>query len=530
MHILQIGKDRASPGRLYLVLVLCLLWAVPVLASAEGVGKAIFVIGQVTLVPASGPPVVLKKGHILHVGDRIDTSDKGQVQIRMIDGAFIAVRPGSSFVVKRYKMDTDPQKSESQFELIKGGFRAITGKIGKTNKKSYKVVTPVATIGIRGTDYVAMYCDQDCDQRDHRENKEVVRDGLYVGVVSGGIHVTNDVATIDVHRSQYAYIENRRGEPRHLDQMPSFLMFQTESPEDSDLAKYEHRNEASLPDEEEHEHEHVAMGREHNRDENIYDHYWEYVYGVSLSQQHFATRDNFVYALGNSTSISFETVPLGDMQVRLADLGGQTGVVGLLGTGTASEYDLGTDPATGLTWGRWAGGTVVVYDPVTGEISSVDLGSDSLHWIAGGDPGELIVLPTTGTASYVLVGNTSPTDNHGNVGNAADVSASLAADFTAQTMDAQLSVGINNQVWTATGTGMAIDTVNATFAGGLNVDVTDSTTMNTAIGSGTMNGAFSGPSPTGGAPTNVGAAYSMNSDINGVATTVSGVGAFELAP
>jgi hypothetical protein len=37
--------------------------------------------------------------------------------------------------------------------LFKGGFRAITGKIGKKNKVNYRITTPVTTIGIRGTDH-----------------------------------------------------------------------------------------------------------------------------------------------------------------------------------------------------------------------------------------------------------------------------------------------------------------------------------------------------------------------------------------
>ena len=37
--------------------------------------------------------------------------------------------------------------------MFKGGFRAITGTIGKKNKVNYHITTPASTIGIRGTDH-----------------------------------------------------------------------------------------------------------------------------------------------------------------------------------------------------------------------------------------------------------------------------------------------------------------------------------------------------------------------------------------
>lgn len=52
--------------------------------------------------------------------------------------------------------------SHAFFSLLKGGFRAVSGAIGKINHDDYQVATPVATIGIRGTDYLAVVCGPDC--------------------------------------------------------------------------------------------------------------------------------------------------------------------------------------------------------------------------------------------------------------------------------------------------------------------------------------------------------------------------------
>lgn len=61
--------------------------------------------------------------------------------------------------------ETD-ETSRAFFRLLKGGFRSVSGLIGKANHDDYRVSTPVATIGIRGTQYGARLCQGDCSDRD----------------------------------------------------------------------------------------------------------------------------------------------------------------------------------------------------------------------------------------------------------------------------------------------------------------------------------------------------------------------------
>lgn len=509
--------------------VLLLACAFPASALADGAGKAIFVIGDVTLVPASGPPVRLKKGQILHVGDRIDTSDNGQVQIKMVDGAFVAVRPGSSFVVSKYRMAENPENHESEFELLKGGFRAITGKIGKSNKKAYKVKTPAATLGIRGTDYVAMYCENDCAWRDKRSGGEEIANGLYVAVVSGGVHLDNEVGSIDVDKGEYAYIEGLYGRLEHIENMPVFLMFETVTPGDDDIARYQHRKETV---DEHAEDEHLSdVGQ--RQSEDVLDNYWEFSQSATRNTlTNLADKGKLVSVYGTTVSSVSDVITVGGNTVRTMDLGTGTGPVAVVDLGSANQYNLGYDAATGLTWGRWANGSVVVYDPATATSSDLALGSESIHWISGGNPQDSIVLPITGLASYVLIGNTDPTDNLGNTGILGY--AALSADFTNSTMDASLEVSINNQVWSGTSAGMAIDAnpVSATYAsfGGAMSSVTVSDPAAPGVtGTGQIAGVFTSSGSTAGtAPGGAAISYTMSADINATPTTVTGVAAFEL--
>jgi hypothetical protein len=72
----------------------------------------------------------------------------------MEDGGIIAVRPDTKLKFDSFKFNGKQDGTEqSFFSLVKGGFRAVTGLIGKINKPNYRITTPTATLGIRGTDH-----------------------------------------------------------------------------------------------------------------------------------------------------------------------------------------------------------------------------------------------------------------------------------------------------------------------------------------------------------------------------------------
>jgi hypothetical protein len=86
--------------------------------------------------------------------------------------------------------------SRAFFKLLKGGFRAVSGLIGKVDRNEYRISTPVATIGIRGTDYLLVLCDEKCRTdpilNDSVPESSQLEGGLVVGVVSGGVAVLNN--------------------------------------------------------------------------------------------------------------------------------------------------------------------------------------------------------------------------------------------------------------------------------------------------------------------------------------------------
>jgi hypothetical protein len=187
--------------------------------------------------------------------------------------------------------------------------------------------------------------------------------------------------------------------------------------------------------------------------------------------------------------------------------------------GTATNVESGFDSVTVMRWGRWSGGAATITSPTLTE--QVDLGNQSIHWIQG-PGGAPPTMPVTGSATYTLLGGTSPTDTLGNVGVLGN--ATFFADFTNMRVDTTLAIDIAGSSWSAAGQGNigAAALLPAHLFDGVYNVVVDGVTG----GTGTFTGLFSepGPSSNPSLPGGVGLSYSLQ-DAQGV-TTVSGAAAF----
>jgi hypothetical protein len=124
----------------------------------------------------SGRFMLAARGGALEEGDVIITEKDSFAQLVFSDGSQVALRPNSRLSVTRYHYDhAAPAQDHMLLDLVRGGLRTITGLIGKRGDKSaYSLkLSAFATIGIRGTDFIARLCEQDCEREqaalaDHR--------------------------------------------------------------------------------------------------------------------------------------------------------------------------------------------------------------------------------------------------------------------------------------------------------------------------------------------------------------------------
>lgn len=118
-------------------------------------GHVTFTLGQVERINGQGHKDVLKKDASIEVGDQITTNAAGHAHIRFIDQGFISVRPNSRLLINAYRYDRNtPKSNEVKFTLYQGVVRSISGQAAQGAKDKYRLNTPTAAIGIRGTDFV----------------------------------------------------------------------------------------------------------------------------------------------------------------------------------------------------------------------------------------------------------------------------------------------------------------------------------------------------------------------------------------
>ena len=99
----------------------------------------------------------LKQGDFIYVNDEILTSGRSFAVLQFTDGAKVTVRPDSTLIIEQY-LYAGTDDDAATLNLVSGGLRVITGAMAKTNPENYKVKTPVALMGVRGTEFSIMLC------------------------------------------------------------------------------------------------------------------------------------------------------------------------------------------------------------------------------------------------------------------------------------------------------------------------------------------------------------------------------------
>ena len=197
--------------------VLLILLSAPGLASAQAgrfllaVGDVAIARGQAEIRAATGTPV--------QSGDTIRVGPASNAQIRMTDESIVGLRPGTVLRIDAYEYSGQAEP-RSLFSLLKGGFRTVTGAIGRLHSRErYAVRTPTATIGIRGTHYTVVHCDNDCGGAD----RGPIANGTYGGVTDGRIEVVNQTGEHEFAANTFFYVASAGTAPQNLIAPPNFL-------------------------------------------------------------------------------------------------------------------------------------------------------------------------------------------------------------------------------------------------------------------------------------------------------------------
>ncbi len=127
-------------------------WPMNVIA-AEKIGTIIIVRGSLVAIEKDKSKRVLKRRSPFYAGEVLKTSKNTTVKLKFTDKAIMSLRGETEFRVDSYVFNaTDKSKNKIAMTLLKGGLRTVTGLIGKAKPSALSLRTPVASMGIRGTD------------------------------------------------------------------------------------------------------------------------------------------------------------------------------------------------------------------------------------------------------------------------------------------------------------------------------------------------------------------------------------------
>ena len=128
--------------------------------SSEAVATVTAVKGSATVERLNGQIIRLQAGENIFTGDTVSTNWRSTVNIEFTDGTLTTVGKSTDFVIKQFDWQKNSATSnKAVFRLLKGAFYTVTGAITKAVSPDYTVETPLATIGIRGTEFWGGFMD-----------------------------------------------------------------------------------------------------------------------------------------------------------------------------------------------------------------------------------------------------------------------------------------------------------------------------------------------------------------------------------
>ena len=264
-----------------------LLLLAPTLALAQA-GRVLLAVGEVTLVRGA-QQIRAATGTAVEPGDLIRVGARSSVQLRMSDQSIISLRSNTEFRIDEYSFTGRGDDSDrSVFSLLRGGMRTVGGAIarqpspgfvktaaqpqqpsgpqptaeerkprdeseskvssaisaplravaGALTPTRHAVKVPTATIGIRGTHYTLVHCNNDCFERRRTSVASLLLaqsdaassglgnaapNGTYGGISDGLVGVTNSRDDKEFGANQFFYVPSPDSPIQGLIGPPGFL-------------------------------------------------------------------------------------------------------------------------------------------------------------------------------------------------------------------------------------------------------------------------------------------------------------------
>ena len=470
--------------------VLLILLSAPGLALAQA-GRFLLAVGDVAVARGQAE-IRAATGTLVQSGDTIRVGPASNAQIRMTDESIVGLRPGTVFRIDAYEYSGQAEP-RSIFSLLKGGFRTVTGAIGRLHSRErYAVRTPTATIGIRGTHYTVVHCDNDCGGADRGS----ISNGTYGGVTDGRIEVVNQTGEHEFAANAFFYVASAGTAPQNLIAPPNFLYDRLEGQarsrgsrgnESSEALARSGLNAESRPSEVPPPPQPSTFIVTEQRNSSGQP-------AVLAAAPALGFAGAWTSATGGANSVT--AFVSSEMLTRTGSGTSQTlTAFNIPGTASGAATALGPinesggfDPGDGsvnANWGIWASGSIT---DVTGT-TSIPGGA---HYIFGNLTPPEVIAARTGTLSMSASGGTTPTSNAGIFLSGTYPTLLLNFDTRGVQVGAfswAFAAGTFAFLQGGTGTIFVVPGRGA----GVNANITGGTFSNSVPATATMSGAFFGP-------------------------------------
>jgi hypothetical protein len=168
--------------------------------ALKRVGDVVQVQGQVLAVGVDKVSRKLVAGDGVFVGDKLITGETGFLRLAMIDNAKLDLRCFTIMVIEEYALQHADRRSI--LKVLQGSIRKITGEIGKMSDDIYELQTPVASVGVRGTEYaLRVFQSKGCGGSVDTDDE-----GLFLQVIKGLVDVKNQAGSTVVAKGNQLYI------------------------------------------------------------------------------------------------------------------------------------------------------------------------------------------------------------------------------------------------------------------------------------------------------------------------------------
>lgn len=158
-------------------LILVILLHMAALAQAAPVGTVTRLQGE-----AQAGALALAEGGTIPAGAILRTGAGARLEVRFVDGTMLTLGERAEVIIDQFLFDGAAQTGTARFAVNEGAFLVSTGAVARLPERPFKVVTPIASIGVRGTKFWGGALDNPLD----------------VLVLDGVIRVESAVGAVDL--------------------------------------------------------------------------------------------------------------------------------------------------------------------------------------------------------------------------------------------------------------------------------------------------------------------------------------------